>query len=171
MYTLQRSVGTSHDRAHSMHSITWMLCGETGHLDPGGLTGHARGRAEKVVTPRRGHAPLVRGATGAATQPLPGSARAPRDGDAFAAAALETYDLAWALTVHRAQGSQFPAVVAPWSMQYAVMLSRPLLYTAVTRAQRLCVLAGEKRAVATAVGRGEGRRRHSALARRIVESV
>ena len=87
------------------------------------------------------------------------------------AAALETYELAWALTIHRAQGSQFPAVVAPWSMQYAVMLSRPLLYTAVTRAQRLCVLAGEKRAVATAVGRGEGRRRHSALARRIVESV
>ena len=83
------------------------------------------------------------------------------------AAALETYELGWALTVHRAQGSQFPAVVAPWSMQYAVMLSRPLLYTAVTRAQRLCVLAGERKAVATAVARGEGRRRHSALAERI----
>jgi exodeoxyribonuclease V alpha subunit len=83
------------------------------------------------------------------------------------AAALETYELAWALTVHRAQGSQFPAVVAPWSMQYAVMLSRPLLYTAVTRAQRLCVLVGERRAVATALARGEGKRRHSALAERI----
>jgi exodeoxyribonuclease V alpha subunit len=78
--------------------------------------------------------------------------------------ALETYDLAWALTVHRAQGSQFPAVVAPWSSAYAVMLSRPLLYTAVTRAQRLCVLAGERRAVAIALGRAEQRRRHSALA-------
>ena len=87
------------------------------------------------------------------------------------AAALETYELAWALTIHRAQGSQFPAVVAPWSMQYAIMLSRPLLYTAITRAQRLCVLAGEKRALTTAVAREEGRRRHSALARRIVESV
>ena len=87
------------------------------------------------------------------------------------AAALETYELAWALTIHRAQGSQFPAVVAPWSMQYAIMLSRPLLYTAVTRAQRLCVLAGERRAIATAVGREDGRRRHSALARRIAESV
>jgi exodeoxyribonuclease V alpha subunit len=87
------------------------------------------------------------------------------------AAALETYELAWALTVHRAQGSQFPAVVAPWSTQYHVMLSRPLLYTAVTRAQRLCVLAGERRAVATAVARGEGRRRHSALAERIVEGL
>jgi exodeoxyribonuclease V alpha subunit len=87
------------------------------------------------------------------------------------AAALETYELAWALTVHRAQGSQFPAVVAPWSMQYAVMLSRPLLYTAVTRAERLCVLAGERRAVSVAVGRGEGRRRHSALAGRIAAQV
>jgi exodeoxyribonuclease V alpha subunit len=83
------------------------------------------------------------------------------------AAALETYELAWALTVHRAQGSQFPAVVAPWSMQYAVMLSRPLLYTAVTRAQRLCVLAGERRALQVAVARGEGRKRWSALAERI----
>jgi exodeoxyribonuclease V alpha subunit len=87
------------------------------------------------------------------------------------AAALETYELAWALTVHRAQGSQFPAVVAPWSMQYAVMLSRALLYTAVTRAQRLCVLAGERRAVSVAVGRGEGRRRHSALAERVAAQV
>jgi exodeoxyribonuclease V alpha subunit len=83
--------------------------------------------------------------------------------------ALETYNLAWALTVHRAQGSQFPAVVAPWSTNYAVMLSRALLYTAITRAQQLCVLVGERRAVAMAVSRAEQRRRHSALAERIVE--
>jgi len=83
------------------------------------------------------------------------------------ASALETYQLAWALTIHRAQGSQFPAVVAPWSSQYHVMLSRPLLYTAVTRAQRLCVLAGEQRALLTAVARGEGRTRHSSLAERL----
>jgi exodeoxyribonuclease V alpha subunit len=81
--------------------------------------------------------------------------------------ALETYTLAWALTVHRAQGSQFPAVVAPWSSSYNVMLSRALLYTAVTRAQKLCVLVGERRAVAVAVARAEQRRRHSALAERI----
>jgi exodeoxyribonuclease V alpha subunit len=85
------------------------------------------------------------------------------------ASALETYALAWALTVHRAQGSQFPAVVAPWSTAYAVMLSRPLLYTAVTRAERLCVLVGERRALVTAVARAEGRRRHSALAERVLE--
>jgi exodeoxyribonuclease V alpha subunit len=83
--------------------------------------------------------------------------------------ALETYDLAWALTVHRAQGSQFPAVVAPWSSAYAVMLSRALLYTAVTRAQQLCVLVGERRAVSIAVGRAEQRRRHSGLAGRLIQ--
>ncbi|HVA31688.1 MAG TPA: ATP-binding domain-containing protein, partial [Gaiellaceae bacterium] len=81
--------------------------------------------------------------------------------------ALETYDLAWALTVHRSQGSQFPAVVAPWSTAYAVMLSRALLYTAVTRAQRLCVLVGERKAVSIALARNERRGRRSALAERI----
>jgi exodeoxyribonuclease V alpha subunit len=83
------------------------------------------------------------------------------------ASALETYQLAWALTIHRAQGSQFPAVIAPWSSQYHVMLSRPLLYTAVTRAQRLCVLAGERRALLTAVTRAKGRTRHSSLAEQL----
>ncbi len=86
------------------------------------------------------------------------------------AKALETYNLAWALTVHRAQGSQFPAVVAPWSTAYSHMLSRALLYTAVTRAQRLCILVGERRAIAMALGRVEQRRRHSGLVERILDS-
>jgi len=85
--------------------------------------------------------------------------------------ALETYNLAWALTVHRAQGSQFPAVVAPWSTAYSHMLSRALLYTAVTRAQRLCVLVGERKAVAMALGRAEQRRRYSGLVERILDST
>jgi ATP-dependent exoDNAse (exonuclease V) alpha subunit len=83
-------------------------------------------------------------------------------------AALEAYSLAWALTGHRAQGSQFPAVVAPWSPAYSHMLWRALLYTAVTRAQRLCVLVGERRAVAMALARAEQRRRYSGLVERIV---
>jgi exodeoxyribonuclease V alpha subunit len=83
-------------------------------------------------------------------------------------AALATYDLAWALTVHRSQGSQFPAVVAPWTTAYSVMLSRALLYTAVTRAQKLCVLVGERRAVTMALARSEQKRRNSALSERIV---
>src|SRR4051795_6118569 len=84
------------------------------------------------------------------------------------AAALETYNLAWTLTVHRAQGSQFPAVVAPWSTAYSHMLSRALLYTAVTRAERLCILVGERRAIAMPLPRlGQGRR-HSGLVERIL---
>jgi exodeoxyribonuclease V alpha subunit len=85
--------------------------------------------------------------------------------------ALETYELAWALTVHRSQGSQFPAVVAPWSTAYSVMLSRPLLYTAVTRAQQLCVLVGERKALAIALARAGQRRRNSALTERVVDSA
>src|SRR5436305_13814386 len=82
--------------------------------------------------------------------------------------ALETYDLAWALTIHRSQGSQFPAVVAPWSTAYVVMLSRALLYNAVTRAQRLCVFVGERKSVSMVLGRIESRRRHSALAEQFI---
>jgi exodeoxyribonuclease V alpha subunit len=70
--------------------------------------------------------------------------------------------------VHRAQGSQFPAVVAPWSTAYSVMLSRALLYTAVTRAQQLCVLVGERQAVSIALGRSASKRRNSALAERML---
>ncbi len=84
--------------------------------------------------------------------------------------ALETYEPAWALTVHRSQGSQFPAVVVPWSTTYSVMLSRSLLYTAVTRAQQLCVLVGERNALAMALGRAP-RRRNSALPERISDAT
>jgi exodeoxyribonuclease V alpha subunit len=83
-------------------------------------------------------------------------------------AALETYSLAWALTGHRAEGSQFPAVVAPCSPAYSHMLSRALLSTAVTRAQRLCALVGERREVAMALARAEQRRRYSGLVERVV---
>ena len=86
------------------------------------------------------------------------------------ASALETYELAWALTVHRAQGSQFPAVVAPWSMQYArdALAAAPLhrrhARAAAVRARRRAARARDR-------GRpGEGRTRHSSLAERILES-
>jgi exodeoxyribonuclease V alpha subunit len=85
--------------------------------------------------------------------------------------ALETYELAWGLTVHRSQGSQFPAVVVSWSTQYSIMLSRALLYTAITRAQRLCVLVGERRALQIAVGRTAERRRNSTLAELIRDAA
>lgn len=59
--------------------------------------------------------------------------------------------LAYAMTVHKSQGSQFPAVVIPVTTQHYMMLNRPVIYTAVTRASRFCVLIGERRAIEMAI--------------------
>lgn len=64
---------------------------------------------------------------------------------------LDQLALAYAITIHKAQGSEFPAVVIPLAMQHYLLLQRNLLYTGVTRGQRLVVLLGENRALATAV--------------------
>ena len=67
--------------------------------------------------------------------------------------------LAYAVSVHKSQGSEYPAVVIPLMMQHYMMLRRNLLYTAITRGKRLVVLVGQKRAVGMAVkGRVESRR-------------
>jgi exodeoxyribonuclease V alpha subunit len=74
---------------------------------------------------------------------------------------------AYAVTIHRSQGSEYPAVVIPLTTSSWMMLQRNLLYTGVTRAKKLVVLAGSRRALAAAVRtRGAGRR-HTALAHRL----
>ena len=74
---------------------------------------------------------------------------------------------AYAVTIHRSQGSEYPAVVIPLTMGSWMMLQRNLLYTGVTRAKKLVVLAGSRRALAAAVrSKGSGRR-HTALAHRL----
>ena len=74
---------------------------------------------------------------------------------------------AYAVTIHRSQGSEYPAVVIPLTTSSWLMLQRNLLYTGVTRAKKLVVLAGSRRALAAAVRtRGAGRR-HTALAHRL----
>ncbi len=78
---------------------------------------------------------------------------------------------AFAITVHRSQGGEFPAVVMPLVMQHWMMLRRHLLYTAVTRARRLVVLVGQKRALETAVQNAEQGERESRLAARLAEAV
>ena len=75
--------------------------------------------------------------------------------------------LAYAISIHRSQGSEFPAVVIPVHTQHFVMLRRNLLYTAVTRGKRLVVVVGSEMAVSIAVRRGADRERHSALAERV----
>ncbi len=71
--------------------------------------------------------------------------------------------LAYATTIHKSQGSEYPAVVIPLTTQHYTMLARNLLYTGVTRGKRLVVLVGQRRALAIAVKNGSGRRRWSKL--------
>jgi exodeoxyribonuclease V alpha subunit len=74
---------------------------------------------------------------------------------------------AYAVTIHRSQGSEYPAVVIPLTTASWMMLQRNLLYTGITRAKRLIILAGSRRALAQAVRtRGAGRR-HTALTHRL----
>ncbi len=70
---------------------------------------------------------------------------------------------AYAATIHKSQGSEYPAVVIPVMTQHYTMLQRNLLYTGVTRGKRLVVLVGQKKAVAIAVRSVSGRRRWSKL--------
>ena len=79
---------------------------------------------------------------------------------AYPFAELDTLVPAFAVTIHKSQGSEYPAVVIPVALQHAAMLARNLLYTGVTRGRRLVVLVGERRALAIAVRgrRGGGRR-------------
>jgi exodeoxyribonuclease V alpha subunit len=76
---------------------------------------------------------------------------------------LDTLVPAYAATIHKSQGSEYPAVVIPLMTQHYTMLQRNLLYTGVTRGKRLVVLVGQKKAVAIAVRSVSGRRRWSKL--------
>ena len=76
---------------------------------------------------------------------------------------LDTLVPAYAATIHKSQGSEYPAIVIPVLTQHYAMLQRNLLYTGVTRGKRLVVLVGQKKAVAIAVKNVSGRRRWSKL--------
>jgi exodeoxyribonuclease V alpha subunit len=76
---------------------------------------------------------------------------------------LDTLVPAYAATIHKSQGSEYPAVVIPILTQHYTMLQRNLLYTGVTRGKQLVVLVGQKKAIAIAVRNVSGRRRWSKL--------
>ena len=76
---------------------------------------------------------------------------------------LDEVTPAFATTIHKSQGSEYPAVVIPILTQRYTMLQRNLLYTGITRGKRLVVLVGQKKAVAMAVRNSRGRRRWSKL--------
>jgi exodeoxyribonuclease V alpha subunit len=76
---------------------------------------------------------------------------------------LDTLVPAYAVTIHKSQGSEYPAVIIPIMTQHYAMLQRNLLYTGITRGKKLVVLVGQKKAVAIAVRNVSGRRRWSKL--------
>jgi exodeoxyribonuclease V alpha subunit len=83
---------------------------------------------------------------------------------------LDELSLAFALTIHKAQGSEYPAVVMPLHTQHFVMLQRNLFYTGITRGKKLVVVVGTRKALEMAVQRQDMSRRCSALARRLQEA-
>ena len=76
---------------------------------------------------------------------------------------LDEVSLAYAVTIHKSQGSEFPAVVIPLATQHYVLLQRNLIYTAVTRGKKLVVLVGQKKALGIAVRNDRTQRRYSGL--------
>jgi exodeoxyribonuclease V alpha subunit len=86
----------------------------------------------------------------------------------YSASELDELVLAYAVSVHKAQGSEFPCVVMPLVTRHFMLLQRNLLYTAITRARQLCVLVGSRKALAIAAATDHGDRRNTALAERLV---
>ena len=66
---------------------------------------------------------------------------------------LDEIKLAYAITIHKSQGSEYPVVIIPMVMQHFTLLQRNLIYTAITRGKSLVILIGQKKAIATAVNR------------------
>lgn len=80
---------------------------------------------------------------------------------------LDEVSLAYAITIHKSQGSEFPAVVIPVAVQHYLLLQRNLVYTGVTRGRRLVVLIGQTKALAMAVRNNRTQRRYSGLLPRL----
>lgn len=89
----------------------------------------------------------------------------------YSAEELDEITPAYAISVHKSQGSEYPAVVMPVLTQHYVLLQRNLLYTGVTRGKRLVVLVGSPRALSIAVNNNKMHKRHTWLAKRLAEGL
>ena len=75
--------------------------------------------------------------------------------------------LAYAVSVHKSQGSEFPVIVLPVLTQHYVMLQRNLIYTAITRARKLCIIVGNQKAIRIAINNNKQSKRYSLLSKRL----
>jgi exodeoxyribonuclease V alpha subunit len=80
---------------------------------------------------------------------------------------LDEIVLAYAVSVHKAQGSQYPVVIIPVLTQHYILLQRNLIYTAVTRGRKLVVMVGSKKALAIAVKNNKTQMRYTRLSTRL----
>lgn len=80
---------------------------------------------------------------------------------------LDELQIAYAITVHKSQGSEFPAVVIPLAMQHHILLQRNLLYTAITRGRRMVVIVGQAEALQSTINRAESHTRYGGLLQRL----
>jgi exodeoxyribonuclease V alpha subunit len=80
---------------------------------------------------------------------------------------LDEVTLAYAITIHKSQGSEYKIVVAPLTMQHYIMLQRNLLYTCITRAKKIMVLVGTKKAIGIAVRNNKTTKRNTRLKERL----
>lgn len=85
----------------------------------------------------------------------------------YTAGELDELSLAYAMTIHKSQGSEYPCVVLPLSLQHTIMLERQLLYTGVTRGKALVVLIGQQKALQRAVKTAHARKRVTNLVNRL----
>ena len=84
---------------------------------------------------------------------------------------LDEVSLAYAISIHKAQGSEFPVVIAPVAMQHYMLLQRNLIYTAITRGRKMVVLVGQKKALGLAVRNNRTSERFSGLLDRLRRSA
>lgn len=84
---------------------------------------------------------------------------------------LNEITLAWAITIHKSQGSEYPIVILPIYMQHYLMLSRNLLYTGLTRAKKLAILVGPQKAIALAVRQVKDQQRYTLLKHRLSNQI
>lgn len=116
---------------------------------------------------------IFNGETGRVTAVARGRVEVDFDGRAVVLEgdAIGDLGLAWAMSVHKSQGSEYPAVVLVLHSAHRIMLKRNLLYTAMTRARRFCCIVTDGRAVETATRASGAERRHSRLGDRLAEAA